>query len=55
MHNHRVTVEELAGELGFSKGYMSMVLNSKRNPVGIREKAESALDTILKRRKELDI
>ena len=51
MHNERITVEDLSKELGFTKPYVSMILNSKRKPAWIRERMESAVDRIVERRK----
>ena len=51
MHNERITVEDLSKELGFTKPYVSMILNSKRKPAGIRERMESAVDRIVEHRK----
>jgi len=50
MHNERVTYDELGAELGVSKAYISMVLNGRRKPHGIRERMESALNAIIQRR-----
>ena len=38
MHNHNVTYEELAAELGVTKPYISMILNGARKPAGIRKR-----------------
>lgn len=50
MHNEGVTYDELGAALGVSKGYISMILNGRRKPEGIRERMESALDEILQKR-----
>lgn len=50
MHNADVTYGELAEEAGYVKGYISMILNGQRNPVGARERLESAFIRIVKRR-----
>lgn len=50
MHCERVTVEELAKELGYNKGYVSMILNGKRRPEGARERLEGAFRAIVERR-----
>ena len=52
MHNEKVTYEELGKELGWTKAYVSMILNGNRKPDGIREKMENAVDAIIKRRNE---
>lgn len=50
MHNERITFAELAAELGYTKEYVSMILNGKRNPDGIRTRMETAVDEIIKRK-----
>ena len=52
MHTNCISVEELAKGLGLSKGYMSMILNSKRNPADIQPRIEAALDAIIKRKQQ---
>ena len=32
MHNARVSYDDLAAELGLTKGYLSMILNGARKP-----------------------
>ncbi len=48
MHNHQITVSQLAEYLGFSRCYCSLILSSKRNPPGIREKMETAVSELIK-------
>lgn len=50
MHNHQITVSQLAEYLGFSRCYCSLILSSKRNPPGIREKMETAVSELIKER-----
>lgn len=52
MHNADVTIEDLANELGWVKGYVSMILNGHRKPAGAREKLEQAFNSIVSRRKK---
>lgn len=47
MHNAGITQNELAAKCGFSHGYVSMLLRSKRGKRGQREKLEAAFDAIL--------
>lgn len=54
MHNAGVTYEELAKEIGVGKSYISMLLNSKRNPPGAEERLNRAFVAILRKRKEED-
>ena len=50
MHNQRVTYDDIAGELGVTKAYVSMVLNGRRKPAGIKERMQAALTAIVERR-----
>lgn len=51
MHNERVTYDELGAEMGVTKAYISMILNSRRKPDGIRERMENAFKSVLSKRK----
>lgn len=48
MHNAGVTQEELAEELGITKAYVSMILNSKRTPPDAKKRLEDAFQSVLK-------
>lgn len=50
MHNERIRVEDLAKELGCTKGYVSMILNGKRTPPNARQKLEQAVESIIAQR-----
>lgn len=50
MHNAEVTMDEMAKELGWGKGYVSMILNCHRRPEGAREKMETAFINIVRKR-----
>ncbi|WP_444117749.1 hypothetical protein [Alistipes putredinis] len=52
MHNNQITVDDVAKHLGFSRSYCSLILNSKRNPSGIREKMETAVSEIIKEKED---
>lgn len=52
MHNNRITLDELAQEVGWGKPYISMILNGHRSPEKGREKLEEALAAIIKRNQE---
>lgn len=51
MHNERITYEELAKELGFTKPYVSMILNGKRSPDGIRTRMEEAVNRLVQKKR----
>lgn len=50
MHTHRIKQSELAQEMGLTFQYVSMVLNEKRQPKGMKERMEAAIDAIIDRR-----
>ena len=50
MHNNCVTNDDIAAELGVTKSYVSMVLNCRRKPPNARERFETAVDEIIKRK-----
>ena len=50
MHNHNVTYEELAAELGVTKPYISMILNGARKPNGIRKRMEDAFKEVVRKK-----
>lgn len=50
MHNERIAYRDLANELGVTRPYVSMILNGKRSPVGIRRRMEEAVDRLVERR-----
>lgn len=52
MHNERVTYDELAAELGVTKGYISMILHGTRKPAGIKERMETAFAEVIRKRQE---
>lgn len=51
MHTHKVSYEDVAAELGVTKSYVSMILNSKREPDGAKERLESAVNSIIQKRR----
>ena len=50
MHNQRITISDLAAELGVTKAYISMILNGYRRPKDAQQRLESAFDAILERK-----
>lgn len=50
MHNKGITYDDLAEEMGVTKSYISMILNGKRKPPGIRGRMDTAISTIVQRR-----
>ena len=51
MHNECVTYDDLAEELGVTKAYVSMILNSKKKPTGIQERMETAFESVVSKRR----
>ncbi len=51
MHNEKVTYDDLAEELGVTKSYVSMILNSVRKPRGIQDRMETAFESVVSKRK----
>ena len=50
MHNGRVTLNDLAKKLGYTKGYVSMVLNCQRKPPDAQQRFNNAVDEIIRER-----
>ena len=55
MHNHNVTYEELAAELGVTKPYISMILNGARKPAGIRKRMEDAFNEVVRKKNGITV
>ena len=51
MHNECVSYDDLADELGVTRAYVSMILNSRRKPDGIQERMEAAFESVVSKRK----
>ena len=51
MHNECVSYDDLAEELGVTRAYVSMILNSRRKPDGIQERMETAFESVVSKRK----
>lgn len=49
MHRNRVTITQLAQEMGVTREYLSMILNGHRNPSGIEKRMNEALDNLIKK------
>lgn len=51
MHNEKVTLDDLAEEMGVGKSYVSMILNGHRSPDGAKERVNNAFLRVLEKRK----
>jgi transcriptional regulator with XRE-family HTH domain len=49
MHRYRVTITQLAQEMGVTREYLSMILNGHREPNGIEQRMNEALDNLIKK------
>ena len=49
MHRNKVTITQLAQEMGVSREYVSMILNGHRNPVGIEQRMNDALNNLIEK------
>ena len=49
MHRHRVTITQLAQEMGVTREYLSMILNGHREPNGIEQRMNDALDNLIEK------
>lgn len=47
MHRHRITITQLAQEMGVTREYLSMILNGHREPDGIEKRMNDALDNLI--------
>lgn len=50
LHVHKIKQSELAQELDLTIPYVSMVLNGSRDPKGMKERMEAAINAIVERR-----
>lgn len=50
MHNAKVTRAEIASVIGVKPAYVTMILNGRRCPPGIRARMEAAFDAIVEKR-----
>lgn len=50
MHNARVTLADLAAEMGVTVPYVSMLLNSKRTPDGAEKRLNDAFERVVNKR-----
>lgn len=55
MHNKGITYDDLAEEMGVTKSYISMILNGKRKPPGIKSRMDNAINTIVQRRNSVTV
>lgn len=51
MHRNRVTITQLAQEMDVTREYLSMILNGHREPQGIEQRMNDALDNLIQKQK----
>lgn len=52
LHINEISQSELAEEMNCTKEYVSMILNSKREPPDIQNRVEEAISSIIKKKQE---
>ena len=50
MHRHRITITQIAQEMDVTREYVSMILNGHREPAGISDRMNAALDKIIEKK-----
>lgn len=53
MHQYRVTITQLAQEMGVTREYLSMILNGHREPNGIERRLNEALDILIEKNRSV--
>lgn len=49
MHRHRITITHLSQEMDVTREYLSLILNGHREPSGIEERMNDALNRIIEK------
>ena len=50
MHRNRVTITQISKEMGVTREYLSLILNGHREPPGIEERVNEALDSVIEKK-----
>lgn len=53
LHNNRITMKELAKEVGWNDKYLSQVVNSENPPKGAEQKLTEAMNRLIEKRTEV--
>lgn len=51
MHINKITQVELSQKIGWTREYVSMILNGIKSPAGAEERINKAIDAIISERK----
>jgi hypothetical protein len=49
LHNNRITLKELAAEVGWHDKYLSQVINSENPPKGAEQKLTDAMNRLIEK------
>lgn len=52
LHNNRITLKELAKEVGWNDKYLSQVINSENPSKGSEQKLTAAMNRLIEKHKE---
>lgn len=52
MHDYKITGRQLAGHLGITDRYVSMILNGKRHPPNAEERLRRAVEELISSRSQ---
>lgn len=52
LHNNRITLKELAKEVGWHDKYLSQVINADQPPKGAEQKLTDAVKRLIEKQKE---
>lgn len=50
LHVYGLSIKELAESMGYTHEYLSVILNGKREPKGIQEKVECAVNRLIEQK-----
>lgn len=53
LHNNRITMKELAKEVGWNDKYLSQVINSENPPKGAEQKLTEAMNRLIEKQTEV--
>lgn len=52
LHNNRITLKELAREVGWHDKYLSQVINAEQPPKGAEQKLTDAMNRLIEKKDE---
>lgn len=52
MHRYKVTITQLAQQMGVTREYVSMILNGHRSPDGIEQRMNDALNILVEKQND---